>query len=302
MSEGTIRTVAVVGAGAMGAMYAAHFARAGVDTWLVARGDRAARLRSPGLTVNGDPLGAEVVDPDEAPGTRTADLVLIAVKHHQLAEAIAEVAPLVGDRTTFLSVLNGLDSEEAIAAAYGPQRVLLCIALAMDAQRDGTRVSYRQSGRLAIGPGSGLGTPERLRATQEVLDRAGLAWVAPADMPHEMWWKFMVNVGINQASAVMRVPYGAFQQDGPARSLMLALMDEVIAVAGAEGIGLDADDLAAWDRVLAGQPARGQTSMYQDVLAGRRTEVDIFAGRVVALGARHGIPTPYNRTMLWILG
>ncbi|MEA5155549.1 2-dehydropantoate 2-reductase [Raineyella sp.] len=302
MTEGTIRTVAVVGAGAMGAMYAAHFARAGVDTWLVASGDRAERLRSPGLTVNGDPLAAEVMDPDRAPGMRTADLVLIAVKHHQLADAIAEVAPLVGDRTTFLSVLNGLDSEEAIAAAYGPDRVLLCIALAMDAQRDGTRVSYRQPGRLAIGLGPVMGTPGRLRAVQEVLDRAGLAWVAPADMPHEMWWKFLVNVGINQASAVMRAPYGAFRSDGPARSLMLALMDEVIAVARAEGVELGADDLAAWDRVLAGQPEQGRTSMYQDVLAGRRTEVDIFAGRVVALGARHGIPTPYNQAMLWILG
>lgn len=300
MTEGTIRTVAVVGAGAMGAMYAAHFAEAGLDTWLVASGERAARLRSPGLTVNGEPLHAEVVDPALG-ADRTADLVLIAVKHHQLGEAIAEVAPLVGDRTTFLSVLNGLDSEQAIAAAYGAERVLLCIALAMDAQRDSTRVVFRQPGRLAIGVGSGLGTAARLQATQQALDRAGLVWVAPVDMPHEMWWKFLVNVGINQASAVRREPYGAFQHDSPGRSLMLALMHEVIAVARPEGIDLGETDLAAWDQVLAGQPAQGQTSMYQDVLAGRPTEVDIFAGHVVALGARHGIPTPYNQAMQWIL-
>lgn len=301
MIERTIRTVAVVGAGAMGAMYAAHFAGAGLTTWLVARGDRADRLRSPGLTVNGEPLRAEVVDPEAAVGRRTADLVLIAVKHRQLADAIAEVAPLVGEQTTFLSVLNGLDSEQAIAEAYGAERVLLCIALAMDAQRDGTRVTFRQPGRLALGVGPGLGSPERLRATQQALDRAGLVWVAPADMRHEMWWKFMVNVGVNQASAVRRDPYGAFQHDGPARLLMLALMDEVIAVAGPEGVDLGGADLAEWDRVLAGQPAQGLTSMYQDVLAGRPTEVDIFAGQVVALGLRHGIPTPYNQAMQWIL-
>lgn len=305
MTERAIRTVAVVGAGAMGAMYAAHFEQAGVETWLVASGERAERLRTSGLTVNGVPLQAEVVDPatDSPSGAegRTADLVIVAVKHQQLQEAIAELAPLVGERTTFLSVLNGLDSEHAIAAAYGPGRVLLCIALAMDAQREGTQVMYRQPGRLAIGIGGGLGTQERLGATQEVLDRAGLAWVAPDDMPHEMWWKFMVNVGVNQASAVRRAGYGAFQHEGPARSLMLALMDEVVAVARAEGIDLDEQDLEKWDRVLAGQPAQGQTSMLQDVLAGRPTEVDIFAGRVVALGARHGIPTPYNQAMHWIL-
>ena len=283
----------------MGAMYAHHFAQAGVETWLVARGERAERLRSPGLTVNGEPLEAKVVDTEA--GHRTADLVIVAVKHQQLLDAIAEVAPLVGAQTTFLSVLNGLDSEEAIAAAYGPDQVLLFIALAMDAQRDGTQVTFRQPGRLAIGTGAGKGTEQRLEAICEVLDRAGLVWAVPDDMAHEMWWKFLVNVGVNQASAVRREGYGAFQHEGPARSLMLALMDEVIAVAGAEGIALGEADLAKWDGVLAGQPAEGRTSMLQDVLAGRPTEVDIFAGRVVALGARHGIPTPYNQTMHWIL-
>lgn len=301
MTEPAIQTVAIVGAGAMGAMYAAHFAQAGIRTWLVASGERAERLRTSGLTVNGEPLRAEVVDTAGDVGDRTADLVIVAVKHQQLADAITEVAALVGERTTFLSVLNGLDSEQAIAAAYGPERVLLCIALAMDAQREGSQVMYRQAGRLAIGVGAGLGTEERLRATQQVLDRAGLAWVAPDDMPHEMWWKFMVNVGVNQASAVKRAGYGAFQHEGPARSLMMALIEEVVAVARAEGIDLDQRDLAKWDRVLAGQPVEGQTSMLQDVLAGRPTEVDIFAGRVVELGARHGIPTPYNQAMLWIL-
>lgn len=300
MSAQQIRTVAILGAGAMGAMYAHHFSRAGIDTWLVASGERAERLRNQGLSVNDEPLTAEVIDPASS-GDRTADLVMVAVKHQQLEQALAEVGPLVGPDTTFLSVLNGLDSEEAIAAAYGPEQVLLCIALAMDAERSGTAVAFRQAGRLAIGTGAGKGTALRLAAVQRVLDRAGLAWVAPADMPHEMWWKFMVNVGVNQASAVRRTGYGDFQHDGPGRSLMVALIDEVVAVAAAEGIILDDADRAKWDGVLAGQPVEGRTSMLQDVLAGRPTEVGIFAGRVVQLGARHGIPTPYNQAMVWAL-
>ena len=300
MSEHEIRTVAILGAGAMGAMYAHHFAGRGIETWLVASGERAVRLRNQGLTVNDEPLDARVIDPGaDRPGL--ADLVMVAVKHQQLDEALAEVAPLVGAQTTFLSVLNGLDSEEAIAAAFGPERVLLCIALAMDAERSGTEVAFRQAGRLALGTGAGKGTGGRLAAVQRVLDRAGLAWVAPDDMEHEMWWKFMVNVGVNQASAVRRTGYGDFQHDGPGRSLMMALIDEVVAVAAAEGITLDQADRAKWDSVLAGQPGEGRTSMLQDVLADRPTEVGIFAGRVVALGQRHGIPTPYNQAMLWSL-
>ncbi|MGJ3508231.1 ketopantoate reductase family protein [Enemella sp. A6] len=299
MSSAEIRTVAVVGAGAMGAMYAAHFVAGGLQTWLVATGERAERLRS-GMTVNGEPLTAEVVDPEEASG-RVADLVLVAVKHQQLAEAVELVAPVVSTETTFLSVLNGLDSEETIAARFGREAVLPCIALAMDAERSASAVSFRQAGRLTFGPTEALGAAERVAPVCAALDRAGLAYRVPEDMRHELWWKFMVNVGMNQASAVLRAPYGAFKAEGHPRSLMMALIDEVLAVSAAEGVHLDESDVATWSEVLAGQPDQGVTSMHQDVMAGRPTEVEIFAGRVIELGAKHGIPTPYNQAMRWIL-
>lgn len=328
-----IDTVAVIGAGAMGAMYAEHFARSGIRTLLLADGERVERLRRNPLLVNGRPLEAEVVDPladaSEGDTAPTADLVVVAVKHHRLAEAAALLRPVVTPGTTVLSILNGLDSEEVIRNAVpelSPEQVPLCIALAMDAEREGHRVRFTQTGRLVFGPaegddagtdgfggtdsgsadsgsadsGSGCVTP-RIRAVQDALTRAGLAWETPPDLRHRMWWKFMVNVGINQASAVLRAPYGAFQNPGPARDLMMALIEEVRAVAVAEGVDLDDSDVEQWHRVLAGQPADGMTSMHQDVLAGRETEVEIFAGRVVALGGDHRIPTPHNQTMLWVL-
>ncbi len=285
-------------------MYASHFATADFPVSFVARGDRARRLREQGLTVNGTPLAAAVIDVDAGPPDVPADLILVAVKDRQLDEALDDIAPLVGPDTTFLSVLNGLDSEEAIAARYGEDRVLLCIALGMDAQRDGNDIAFRQVGRLVFGaatPEQAARAAERVAAVQRALDRAGLAWQTPADMRHMMWWKFMVNVGVNQPSAVLRAGYGAFQHDGPERSLMLALIDEVIAVAHAEGVNLGPDDIASWDDVLSRQPVDGWTSMLQDVDAGRPTEVEIFAGRVVSLGEQHGIATPYNQTMLWLL-
>lgn len=111
----------------------------------------------------------------------------------------------------------------------------------------------------------------------------------------------MVNTCINQASAVLRRPYADFTVEGPARSLMLALRDEVIAVSGPEGVPLGEADCERWDQVLAGLPGEGCTSMLQDVLAGRPTEVALFADRVVELGKRHAVPTPHNETVSWIL-
>ncbi|HHU11232.1 MAG TPA: ketopantoate reductase family protein [Intrasporangiaceae bacterium] len=301
-------TVAVIGAGAMGAMYADHLARVGIRTLIVADADRARRLREEPLTVNGRRLDIEVLDPfDTADGMPEVDLVLVAVKHAHLADAVRLAAPLVGPATTVLSVLNGLDSEDIILAGLraagvevNDEQVPLCIALAMDAQRAGAAVRYTQAGRLVFGPADGPVTAGITRI-QELLTRAGLAWSTPDDMRHQMWWKFMVNVGINQASAVLRAPYGAFQEPGPAYELMMALIEETRAVAAAEGVDLTDGDVERWRTVLAGQPVAGMTSMHQDVLAGRETEVAIFAGRVVDIGGEHGIPVPHNQTMLWIL-
>ncbi len=295
----------------MGALYAAHFAASGFDVGFLARGERAERLRRRPLTVNGTPLAVPVVEGD-AVGVRPADLVILAVKDRQLADAVDEMASVMGPDTVVLSVMNGLDSEEVLAARFGWERVLLCVAMAMDAQKDGDAVLFRQAGRLVFGRpdgpgdgpvgGSGDGPVDAAMVrVQEALTRAGLAWESPPDMRRRLWWKFMVNTGINQASAVLRMPYGAFQSEGDPRALMWALMDEVVAVARPEGVSLGAEDLATWDRVLAGQPAQGWTSMHQDVEAGRPTEVESFAGRVVALGRSHGVPTPYNQAILWIL-
>lgn len=300
VSVAEIRSVAIVGAGAMGAMYAAHFVEGGLETVLVASGERAERLRRNDLTVNGTPLAAPVVDParDERP---PVDLVVVAVKHHDLATALDDVTPFVGPDTTYVSVLNGLDSEERIAERFGCDTVLLCIALGMAAGREGTEVSYLSPGRLVIGTTPDLAATNRLAAVGDALDRAGLVWESPDDMRREMWWKFMVNTAINQASAVMRRPYADFTEQGPSRALMMALVDEVIAVSRPEGVPLGEADRDRWDEVLRSLPDEGRTSMLQDVLAGRPTEVALFADRVIVLGTKHGIPTPYNQTMSWLL-
>lgn len=302
-----ISSVAIVGAGAMGAMYAVHVAEAGFDVSLVATGERARRLARDGIRVNGRHWTFPVTDPTSSTQPAPVDLVLVAVKAAQLAEAVELIAPLVDRDTTIISSLNGLDSEEALAARYDPAQVLLSMAAGMETQRVDGQVQFRRVGRFSIGIDQRLPATaqaeqaERVAALGRALDRAHLAWQQPDDILHALWWKFMVNVGANQASALMHATYGVLKPPGPARDFMRALMDEVVAVGRAEGVELTEADLAQWDAVLAGQPDDGRTSTLQDVEAGRPTEVEIFAGRVVGLGAKHGIPTPFNQTVLWVL-
>ncbi len=292
-----IRNIAILGSGAMGGLYASHFCASDFDfnVYSVVSGERAQRLRSQGLFVNDQRVPVEVLDVADVTDVPTMDLVIVAVKHHQLEQALEEVAAAVSDETVFISVLNGLDSEERIGARFSSAQVLYCIALAMDAAREQNRVRFHNAGKLVFGEADNSEPSETVAQVQAALDRAGLAYETPPDMLRELWWKFMVNVGINQASALLGATYSEFVAPGPARTLMDNLIDEVVQASRHAGVNLDQSDLDRWYGVLANQAADGKTSMLQDVEAGRPTELAIFAGRVIRMGQEYSMPTPFNQ-------
>ena len=295
-----IQNVAILGAGAMGAYFAACFAaNQGFSPRLIARGERRQRLERDGLIVNGRPVFIPVASPEDGPAP--ADLIIVALKHHHLAAAVADLKAFVGPETVVISVMNGLESEAIIGETVGKDKVLYAISVGIDAVRQGNRLTYSNPGRHIFGEADNTVVSDRVRRVQEAFTRTGIAWETPPDMVRMLWWKFMINVGMNQASAAMRAPYGAFQTRAEARDLMEALMREVIALAGPAGVNLGEADIADWRRVLQTLSPGGKTSMLQDVEAGRKTEVEIFGGTVVALGRRYNVPTPVNRTLFQII-
>ena len=295
-----IQKVSIVGAGAMGAAYAAMFTQAkGFKVNFVARGERYARLSGSKLTVNGRSYAFPVVHPDEA--TEPADLILVALKHHHLAGALADIKALVGRATTILSVMNGLESEEIIGRACGRDKMVLAIAVGIDAVRENDVYTYGNRGRIIFGTSSPKGDRGQLERLQEALTRAEIPNEIPSDIMRSLWWKFMINVGVNQASAVLGAPYGVFQSSPDAAQLMKMLMEEVIILARKAEIDLKEKDLEEWCGIMAGLSPSGKTSMLQDVEAGRKTEVEIFAGKVVSLGEQYHVPTPVNATVMRII-
>jgi len=295
-----IRRVAILGAGAMGAYFAASFfSNQSFMTALIANGTRAEKLRTDGLLVNGKLLNIPVVNPTET--YEPFDLIIVALKHHQLAPALTSLHSLAGEDTLFLSVMNGLESEAIIAAEFGWDHVLYAISVGIDAVRDGNRITYTKPGRHIFGEAqNNILSPKVLRV-QQAFSAAGIQFETPVDMLRMLWWKFMINVGVNQASAVLHACYGVFHTNDDARALMEALMQEVVQLAQASGINLTEQDVLNWYPVLHTLSAEGKTSMLQDVEAGRQTEVDVFGGKVVELGKRFGIQTPVNQTILQIL-
>jgi 2-dehydropantoate 2-reductase len=290
----------IIGAGAMGAAYASMFHDMDPTcVSIVASGERFVRIKEKGLVVNGRPYAFPLVTPaDDIP---PPDLILVAVKNHHLPQAVEDMRNLVGDHTVLLSVMNGIESEEQLGAAFGMEKVLYAVAVGIDAVREGHVVIYSKRGKLYFGEADNSALTERVKALQSLFASAGIVSEIPKDMIRTLWWKFMINVGINQASAVLRAPYGVFQSFPEAGELMESAMEEVMMLARALKIRLNEGDIEEWHDFLSSLAPAGKTSMLQDVEAGRKTEVEIFAGKVVSLGKACNLPTPVNATLYRIL-
>jgi len=289
----------IVGAGAVGAAYASMMDDHSPGcVSLLADGERFDRLSRQGITVNGRRCRIPLIRPREAV---PADLVLVAVKFHDLPRAVEDIRGCVGPETAILSLLNGISSEEIIGARYGMERVLYGMVVQIDAVRRGSEVVYTTPGFIHFGEARNAPPSERVLAVKEFFDRARIPSRVPEDMIRDLWWKFMLNVGINQASAILRAPYRVFQRLPEAKSLMDAAMREVMLISRARGIHLDEADMARAHEPIAKLSPEGKTSMLQDIEAGRRTEVEMFSREVVAQGETYGIPTPVNQTLYWMI-
>ena len=289
--------VVLVGLGAVGAGYGSRLLQAGIDLQVVADPGRIARYGHLPTVVNGVPFHFPIAERSGA-----ADLVLVAVKRGALSEAIGLLRPHVGPDTVILSLLNGIDSEDVLAEAFPQATVLLALSVGIDAVRDGRVVHYSSLGRIVFGEPTNPGPrAEKVARVGRILDSAAIAHHTPTDMVRELWWKYLINVGVNQVSAIIGAPYRVFQVAGEARDTMIAAQREVIAVANALGVGLDESDLERWLGVLAELGPDNFTSMAQDALAGRPTEVDSFAKTMIELGERTGVPVPVNSVLYGLL-
>lgn len=289
-----IKRVALIGLGAIGAYLAPRLERAlGHGNFLVvASGERRRRLERDGAAINGETYHFAVADPAE--GTAApADLIVVAVKWPQLPQAVEDIRPLVGEGTALLSLLNGVESEEVLARAYGWERVLYGL-IRVSSRREGHAVAFDAgAGRIFFGEKRNAPpyTP-RVAAIAALFDRAGIPYQVSEDMVKEIWLKFCTNIGENMTSAVIGNWYGSWRVSEHAVYTRRAAYLEVLALAERLGVAITEEDVLA--KLSTTTPFYNKPSTRQDIEARRPTEVDMFSGTVVRLGRELGVPTPVN--------
>ena len=276
--------LAIVGAGALGLHFAARLAKVGPVAVIARSAERAADLRK-GVTVGGERFVPEAFGPDDAPG---ADWLIVLVKTGDTRDA-ALTARAMAPRGV-VSLQNGLVDEvlrEACAGLLAGQGITT-----EGAFRDGSAVQPSGAGDTLLPPG--------FEPVAELLVAAGLRARVEPEIAAARLAKLLVNVAINPLAAIFRVRNGELLAP-PHRVLLDALVAEAWPVLKAEGLLLD--EAAARARVEAVATATGanRASMLQDVLAGRKTEIDAITGVLLALAARHGLPAPTHQAVLTLV-
>ena len=256
----------------------------------VAEPDRIRRYQTMEFTVNGTPQHFPLTASQDAV---PADLVIVAVKYNALTAALDTMRKCVGPNTTIISVMNGITSEQIIGERYGADKVLGCIAQGMDAVKFGGDLTFSKPGELRIGAFSD-DQSERLEALTEYLTRTGIAHTVEPDIRYRLWGKFMLNVGLNQTCMAYETNYGGVLTPGEAYDTMVGAMDEVMQLANLEGISLTEADLTSYIDLIRTLSPTGMPSMRQDGISHRKSEVEMFAGTVRTLAARHGLAVPIN--------
>lgn len=293
----TIKKVSIIGLGALGILFGHHLSKKmpKEDLRIIAEQARINRYKKDHVYSNGEQCEFHYVPPEEI--VEPADLMIFTVKFSGLLDAIKQVKNHIGENTIILSALNGITSEEIIGKAYGMEKVLYSVAQGMDAVKVDNKLTYDHMGMLCFGDKEPGILSSKVKSVAEFFDKMNFPYEIDQNMYKRTWGKFMLNVGVNQTVAVYQSNYGEIQKVGPARETMISAMREVITLSEKEGVHLTEDDLQYWLHVLSTLSPEGKPSMAPDIEAHRHSEVELFAGTVLELGKKYGIPTPVNQKL-----
>jgi 2-dehydropantoate 2-reductase len=288
-----------MGTGAVGAYFGGRLAAAGVPVTFVARGATLAALRRDGLAIVSGGR-RETVAPVAAVDTPAAagpcELVLVCVKSYDTAAAATALRPAVTAETVVLSLQNGIENEALLADRLVLPPLLGGVTHIGAELVAPAVVRHDSGGRIIFGEFDGRRS-SRVERLAALFGAAGVAHRVSRDIAVMLWDKLAWNAAFNAVTAISRRSVGAVLADADGAALVRAAMLEVVAVARAGGIGLEAGRV---DEALAHSAAALgalRTSMLQDRERGRQLEVDALHGAVLRAAARHRVDTPVTRVL-----
>ncbi len=293
--------IAVVGPGAMGCLIAASLAnKTKEEIYLLDKDEARARFISEhGISVEMASSGAyraSVSVRANASGIGACDLVVICVKSYSTEEVCRDIKELVGDKTAILTLQNGIGNVQIIVDHFGGDKVIGGVTNHGATLIGVGHVRHAGKADTIIGRTDGKLTGI-LRTIQNILTKAGFETKVSKDIGAVLWSKLIINVGINALTAITRLPNGLLTEYEGTRELLKAAVQEAVKIAKRKRIKLLYDDPIQKVESVCKATAANVSSMLQDVLNQKRTEIDYINGAIVRQGKGLGMQTAVNEAL-----
>lgn len=286
-----------LGSGAMGCLYGGLLAEAGFDVTLVdVWKEHMDAVNERGLSIQAaeeERIIKNIRGTTDPAAAGKADLIVVFVKSTATSEAMKGAMSLVGPDTAVLTLQNGLGNVEKLAAVAGSERVVAGITGHGSTLLGPGKIRHAGQGDTIIGEPDGT-ISERLQKIGAMFEQAKIPTRLSNNVIGLIWGKLLVNVGINALTAMTGLRNGRMTEVPEAEELLIAAVKEGMAVAAAAGITLETDDPVEYTKKVARMTGPNRSSMLQDVMNKRLTEIDVINGAIVDKGKRLGVTTPIN--------
>ena len=295
--------IAVMGAGGVGGYFGGLLARAGHSVTFVARGAHLAAIQAEGLRVESSNDGIFTVPGTALEDTSNAgqqELVLFTVKMYHNSSAIPAISPLVGPDTVVLTLQNGIDNGEQLAAAFGQDRVMIGSTYLEGRIRERGVVTQGGPGNATFGELQ-PGLTERGQSLLRVFQEAGWRVSLEENMPGMLWKKFAYLAGSAGVCTASGANYGDMRSIPETREAIRGAIAEALAVGRAAGAPIIEDSLEWSMTALDNFPATALASLTKDFQAGGPVELEGLTGTIVRMARELGVPTPINDTLYAVL-
>jgi len=292
--------IVIVGPGAMGCLFAAFLSKSKEDLWLLDKNkENAAKINEIGISLEGV-SGSWQAKPKATANLQDidrADLILICVKSFHTKQAIEQIKPLLQQNTRIMTLQNGIGNIEIIAELAGEDKVIGGITNEGATLIETGRIRHAGRGETLIGTLDGK-IPVEMRSIREVFNKVGLQTKFSRDIKGLVWSKLIINAGINALTAITRLPNGKLTEFEGTKRILRDAVTEAARIAKRKRIKLIYDDPLAKVEAVCEGTSSNISSMLQDVLRNKRTEIDFINGVIVRLGQELGIAVPTNKLLV----
>lgn len=298
---------AILGSGAVGGYFGAKLARSGQEVTFIARGAHLEAIRARGLDVKSAKLGDFTVRAAAESDTvkvGPVDVAIVSVKAYDNATALPMLTPMLGPETVVLTLQNGVDSVDEIAAIAGESRTLggtTYVATALEAPGLIVQTGVHRSIIFGEVFGDRRGISPRVQAIADLFAAADIQVTPVADARVPIWDKFVYLVAFSGFTGASRLAIGHLWKFPKVRDMFYATSREIAAIAKAEGVTISNDRFETLKEYMDNIPPTTRSSLLIDLEQGKRIEVEALQGAAVRRAEQLGVPVPITSTLYAVL-